>query len=297
MSARRTIVRRAAVIRALAGALSAVPLALLLAVALALPLALSLAWATPAAAKTLCTLVVDAADGRVLVEEGDCTGRVTPASTFKVPLAVMGFDAGVLTDAHAPVLTIRPGEPDWLGDAWRQPTDPTRWMKYSVVWYSQRIARALGAERLTRTAEAFGYGNADFSGDPGKDNGLERAWIGSSLTISPRQQAAFLRRLVRGELPVSPHALAMTRAVVETFPAAGWTLHGKTGSAFPRRADGSFDRDRAWGWFVGWADRDGRTLVFARLVQTEKRGSKPAGLATRDGVLSDWPKLAAGTPR
>ena len=123
MSARRTIVRRAAVIRALAGALSAVPLALLLAVALALPLALSLAWATPAAAKTL-------------VEEGDCTGRVTPASTFKVPLAVMGFDAGVLTDAHAPVLTIRPGEPDWLGDAWRQPTDPTRWMKYSVVWYS-----------------------------------------------------------------------------------------------------------------------------------------------------------------
>jgi beta-lactamase class D len=254
--------------------------------------ALSFAAASPAAARTLCTLVADAADGRVLVEAGDCAGRVTPASTFKVPLALMGFDAGVIADVHAPVLTIRPGEPDWLGDAWRQPTDPTRWMKYSVVWYSQRIATALGVERLARTAEAFGYGNADFSGDAGKDNGLERAWIGSSLQVSPREQVAFLRRLVRHELPVSPHAVAMTEAIVETFPAGGWTIHGKTGSAFPRRADGSLDRDRAWGWFVGWAERDGRTLVFARLTQTEKRGG-PAGPATRDGLLADWPALVA----
>lgn len=259
---------------------------------LALPLALA---GLPAQAKTLCTLVADAADGRVLVEEGDCAGRVTPASTFKIPLAVMGFDAGILQDAHAPVLTIRPGEPDWMGDVWRQPTDPTRWLEYSVVWYSQRITHALGTERLTRYAQAFGYGNADFSGDPGKDNGLDRAWIASSLEISPREQVAFLRRLVRHDLPVSARALALTEAIVQTFPAGGWTIHGKTGSAMPRRADGSFDRDHAFGWFVGWAQTDGRTLVFARLVQTERRGKTSPGVATRDGLLADWPSLAAGT--
>ena len=76
-----------------------------------------------------------------------------------------------------PVLDYREGDPDWGGEEWKQPTDPTRWLKYSVVWYSQRITHALGAERLTAYANAFSYGNADFSGDPGKNNGLERAWI------------------------------------------------------------------------------------------------------------------------
>jgi beta-lactamase class D len=40
-------------------------------------------------------------------------------------------------------LAFKEGDPDWGGDNWRQPTDPTRWLKYSVVWYSQRITHAL----------------------------------------------------------------------------------------------------------------------------------------------------------
>ena len=77
------------------------------------------------------------------------------------------------------------------------------WMEYSVVWYSQRMARQLGRPVLEERTRALGFGNADFSGDPGKDNGLERAWIASSLTVSAREQALFLTGLLNRTLPLS----------------------------------------------------------------------------------------------
>jgi beta-lactamase class D len=260
-------------------------------------------WTGPASARTVCTIVVEAASARTVLEEGDCATRVTPASTFKVALAVMGFDAGILKGPHDPVLPFKDGYVDWRKE-WKQPTDPVRWLKYSVVWYSQQITHALGAEKLHRYTLAFGYGNADVAGDPGKDNGLDRSWIGSSLQVSPREQAAFLAKLVSGTLPVSARAMDETRAIVETRPAGNWTVHGKTGAALPRRADGSFDRAHGRGWYVGWAekdgagkegaDKDGETYVFARLIQDEAENKVPAGFRARDSFLADWPAMAEG---
>ncbi len=78
----------------------------------------------PARAETVCTLLMEASDGAVVLELGECDRRVTPASTFKIPLAVMGYEAGILTDAATPVLEFRPGDPDWGGANWKRPTDP-----------------------------------------------------------------------------------------------------------------------------------------------------------------------------
>jgi len=250
---------------------------------------------TPAHARTLCTIVADAADARVLLEQGDCRTRVTPASTFKVPLAVIGFDRGFLKHAHSPVLPYKEGYVDWGGDNWRHPTDPTRWLKHSVVWYSQLIAHHLGEQKLSDYARKLGLGNADFSGDPGKNNGLDRAWIGSSLKVSPLEQIVFLRKLVRHQLPVSEHAMSETEKAVDVSTAGDrWQVHGKTGSAFLRNPeDGSLDEARGHGWFVGWAVKGDRTLVFARLTQHDKKPKIPSGLAARADLLKEWPTLAA----
>lgn len=247
----------------------------------------------PARSETICTLLMDATSAEVLIEQGDCASRATPASTFKVPLAVMAYDAGILENAHAPVMGFRPGDPDWGGENWKRDTDPTSWMRYSVVWYSQRITAAMGADRLTGYARGFGYGNADFTGDAGFDNGLERAWISSSLQISPREQAGFLRALVRDELPVTRQAMSDARQLVETRQVGGWRLHGKTGSAYPRRADRSFDYARGWGWYAGWAQHDasGRQVIFVRLTQATARSSTSTGILTRDRLLHDWVRL------
>ena len=246
-----------------------------------------------AQARTICTAVADATTGEFLVQRGNCKQRVTPASTFKLALSVMAFDNGFLTDAHTPTLAFQPGYPDWGGEPWRQPTDATRWLHYSVVWFSQQIARSLGEARLHQYATDFGYGNADFSGDPGKHNGLERAWIASSLKISPLEQLAFLRKLVNRQLPVSPRALDMTLVIVETIPAAGgWTVQGKTGMAYPRLPNGEFDMAHPYGWFVGWAKQGARTVVFARLIQDDKPEPGTAGVRARDALLAKLPRLA-----
>ena len=255
-----------------------------------LPLAFSISPAAQAA--TICTAIADAASGTVLLQEGNCIDRVTPASTFKIALSLMGYDAGFLKDQHAPRLPYRQGYVDWGGAAWRQETDPARWMQYSVVWYSQQITQGLGAARFQKYTRSLGYGNADVSGDPGKDNSLERSWISSSLKISPLEQLGFLRKLVNHQLPVSRQAMDQTASLTRLADLpGGWQLHGKTGAAFPRRSDGSFDEAHGHGWFVGWASKGERTFVFARLVQDEQAGQQSAGLRTREAMLKELPAL------
>ena len=101
-----------------------------------------------AEARTICTVIADAVTREVLVQQGDCNSRVTPASTFKIAISLMGFDSGFLKDEHSPTLPYRDGYVDWAGAAWREPTDPARWIKYSVVWFSEQVTQSLGQERF-----------------------------------------------------------------------------------------------------------------------------------------------------
>jgi beta-lactamase class D len=152
----------------------------------------------------------------------------------------------------------------------------------------------LGTENLTNYARNFGYGNADFSGDAGYDNGLERAWISSSLKVSPLEQAGFIAALLEGELPVSAQAHAGALSIVESAGTIdGWTLWGKTGSAYPRNADRSFNYANGWGWYVGWAQKDEQKLVFARLIQDEQRHQESGGRRVQATILTEWPALVA----
>ncbi|WP_342049719.1 MULTISPECIES: class D beta-lactamase [unclassified Cupriavidus] len=246
---------------------------------------------TAASARTICTIVADASKSGAVLQSGDCTSRVTPASTFKIAISLMGFDAGVLQDEHTPAWPYQPGYPDWGGDAWRQSTDASRWMQYSVVWFSQRVAHQLGEAKFQRYARDFGYGNHDVSGEPGKRNGMEGAWINSSLRISPSEQIVFLRRLVNRQLPVSAQAYEMTGRITLIAAALdGWEIHGKTGTGSPG-SDGRYDPAHAYGWFVGWAIKGGQKRLFARLIQDDKPTQPNAGLRARDSLLADFPVL------
>lgn len=84
-------------------------------------------------------------------EEGDCRSRLTPFSTFKIAPIIMGFDSGFFSDAHTPALPFKVGYADWGGDNWKQPSDPVRWMKYSVVWFSQQITAVLVSKQWSAT--------------------------------------------------------------------------------------------------------------------------------------------------
>ena len=253
-------------------------------------LATGLATST-AQARTVCTAIADAATGKILEQQGDCSERVTAASTFKIAISLMGYDSQFLKDEHSPALPFREGYPDWM-PVWRQSTDPTNWIKYSVVWFSQQVTQSLGEVRFQKYVREFHYGNEDVSGNPAKHDGLTQAWLSSSLKISPLEQLAFLGKIVNRQLPVTPHAIDMTsRITLITVLPNGWEIHGKTGTGAPPASDGSYDKAHSFGWFVGWATKRPRTVVFARLIQDEKQETDNAGPRARAAFLNELPSF------
>lgn len=213
------------------------------------------------------------------LNEPQAAVRHTACSTFKVPLAVMAFDAGLLADES----TALP----WDGvtrsiESWNRDHTAATWMQNSVVWYSQELARRLGREKFQGYLDAFGYGNRDLSA------GLTSAWLTvtrsetdpgrGSLQISPLEQLEFQRRLWTGKLPVAPEALRKARALtfLETSP-KGFTLHGKTGSGYPQDVRGDF------GWFVGHLEGpSGEWLTVAYFERTaEQTGASYPGMLAR----------------
>jgi bla regulator protein BlaR1 len=278
--------RRARVVRILAIA----GLACVFAASLAFQPAL--AWRiAPAASQApfSCTVLTDAASGEQLAREGHCDERVTPASTFNIPVALMGFDSGILQDEHAPVLPFKAGYPAYI-PSWRADTDPSSWLQNSVLWYAQQVTAGLGAARFHEYVQRFGYGNLDVGGDPGKDNGVAQSWVSSSLRISPLEQVSFLRKVANRELLLSAHAYAMTaRIMPQQTLANGWEVVGKTGTAPALLPDGGDDATRQYGWYVGWAKKGQRTVVFARLVLDAKQESTMGGPRAREAMLRELP--------
>ena len=245
----------------------------------------------------MCTLLADAATNKVLKRTGEhCDQRFTPASTFKIALSLMGFDSGFLTDEHLPAIPYREGSPA-LDPSWKTTVDPTSWIKNSVVWYSQQLTSWLGMERLQRYVTKFSYGNQDLSGNPGMNDGLTQAWLSSSLRISPLEQAAFLERLLARQLPVSARAYEMTGRLlyVGELP-HGWSVRGKAGTGFQMKDDGTPDLARQIGWFVGWAAKGKRNIVFVYAVGDEQAQSSRAGLRARETFMAQLPGLLDALP-
>jgi beta-lactamase class D len=136
-----------------------------------------------------------------------------------------------------------------------------------VLWFFQRIAPRIGAERMTTWLERFEYGNHDVSGP------ITEFWINGRLRISPREQVQFLRRFYRGTLPVTPAYIDAVRQGLEQKPGTvqnalgvhqmrgDWrraTLNAKTGATSAAGVRVS--------WLVGELRSAGRGYVFAAAV-------------------------------
>jgi beta-lactamase class D len=237
-----------------------------------------------------CTVILDAVSGDALHREGVCDQRFNPFSTFKFPLALMGYDAGFLKDEHTPAWHYKPEFNAVKRD--RKTVDPTIWEKDSVLWFSREITVRLGEEKFAAYVKKLGYGNMNVSGDAGKNNGLTHSWLLSSLKISPDEQAQFVRRFLAGTLPASENASTMTKAVIPAFDAGdGWIVHGKTGTGWLPDDASNADRNRPLGWFVGWAERDGRRIAFARMQVGKGKSDTPLGPKLRGIFLKELPRL------
>ena len=203
---------------------------------------------------TGCFILYDLTNDKLITQYNPqrCQQRIPPDSTFKVVLSVMAFDQQLITQS-----TVF----KWDGTKrdfpdWNQDQTPQSWLHDSVVWVSQMLTPKLGQAHISNYLQQFDYGNRDFSGDPGQHNGLQHAWLTSSLKISANEQLEFLKKLVRNQLPVTPAAMLQTKEnmFVETS-SHGWKLYGKTGT-------GNHQHVQEDAWFVGYVEKSGQTYVF-----------------------------------
>lgn len=187
---------------------------------------------------------------------------VTPCSTFKIALSLMGFDAGILMDSENPVWKYEDGYDDYL-ECWKSPQTPLTWIQRSCIWYSRLLADFLGLEKINHYLALFEYGNQDMSG------GLKKAWLSSSLKISTCGQAHFIQKLVSEELPISIKAQQLTKSLlfIEDLP-DGSKLFGKTGLGTLFRESPSNNLEV--GWFVGWVEKEDLFFPFAYHIREKK---------------------------
>lgn len=217
----------------------------------------------------------------------ECAERTLPASTFKVPNAIIALDSGVLKDEKT--VLKWDGEKRWNEDWNRDHALPTS-MWHSVVWFYQVIAKDVGTDRYRKYLADFHYGNADPSGD------VTKFWLNSTLLISPREQVSFLAAMYDGKLPVSTRSVEIVKKILELrgeakshvrerFPFVdkipeNVILSGKTGSSAPdKNPRGPTD---VVGWFVGSVERDGNRWVFANRIRSSdenKIGPEAARIA------------------
>lgn len=217
----------------------------------------------PALANANCFLATE--NGKIIEQNGDCKTRHSPCSTFKIAISLMGYDSNILTDEANPEFPFK-AEYGEYPEIRQGLQNPTSWMKYSVVWYSQIITQKIGEKKFASYIKKFDYGNQNVSGDFGKNNGLTESWLGSSLQISPEEQVQFLQKLFDDKLPVSSKAHEMTRNILftEELP-DDWRLYGKTGSC------DSEDKNKQTGWFVGFLQKEKRKIIFANYLEDEER--------------------------
>jgi beta-lactamase class D len=218
----------------------------------------------------------------ITVHPDDCAKATVPASTFKVPHALIALQTGVIADPSARVKWDGTKYPEMK--AWEADQDLRSAIRESVVWYFQRTAEAIGRERMQHWLTELHYGNADASGE------IRKFWLEEgSLQVTGPQQLDFWQRFAKGELPIDRAHMGTVMKIVEapidfwqgrlpdgeSPPPSTATLHAKTGTAW--------DDHGTISWWAGTVDGPrGRWVFVSRVVTTEPYPGWSA--AVREGM-------------
>lgn len=193
-------------------------------------------------------VLLDTKSGTVYrFNEGRAAMRLSPCSTFKIFNSLVGLETGVLSgkDHLMKWDGTEYSIASWNGDQTLQSA-----ISNSVVWYFQRVARSIGPQRMQKFVDLVGYGNRDISG------GIDKFWLGNSLTISADEQVDFLRRLCDGNLPFADSTMNLVKQMIGLKKTDAGVLHGKTGTD-------QVEGRNVLGWFVGYVEQPNRCYVFA----------------------------------
>jgi beta-lactamase class D len=197
-------------------------------------------------------------------------GRL-PASTFKIPNALIALETGVVQDPDKDVFK-------WDGvtrsiEAWNKDHTLRSAIAVSAFPVFQEIARRIGEERMKKYLDIIDYGNRDIGG------GIDQFWVTGNLRIDPVQQIDFLDRLRRGVLPVGKRSQQL---VCDILPVT------KVGDAVIRAKTGLTDKEHgSLGWLVGWSEKGNDITVFAMNMDCKTQAQIDARMSVTQQCLTD----------
>lgn len=171
----------------------------------------------------------------------------SPASTFKIPNALIALDLKVVKDLDE---VIPYGGTKEFRKEWERDMNLREAMKLSNVAVFHQVARRIGLERMREKLREFDYGNEDTGDDIG-----QRFWLSGPLRISAMGQVEFLTKLAKGRLPVSTESVAQVKAITRYGEKNGAVIYAKTGWIGRQEPQ--------TGWWVGWVEKEGKVFPFA----------------------------------
>ena len=221
-----------------------------------------------------CMVIKDTERGADIYRYGletVCGRPLAPCATFHVPMTVIGLSDG----------KVAPGQVwKWDGKvqpfkAWEHDADLDGAWRSGAQWWFQRLALSIGTDRFKQQLSAFGYGQGGPAGRP------DAFWMGPAagggLYLTTHQQADFMRRLARTDLPAKPEAQGAVLGLMAD------TVRGQTqlydlGARCPSISDSSRDVS----WWIGRIKGPGRDLVFALSIDS---ANPLSGLEIRSRML------------
>lgn len=172
--------------------------------------------------------------------------RFIPASTFKIPNTLIGLSVGAVENVDE-VLPYG-GKPQPF-KVWEKDMGLREAITLSNVPIYQELARRTGLERMRDGVSRMDYGSGEIG------TVVDDFWLVGPLEISAIEQARFLAKLARDELPFPKNFQQSVRQIVLLEQNDGWALYGKTGWVNAPNP--------GIGWWVGWVQKDGHVYAFA----------------------------------
>jgi beta-lactamase class D len=230
-----------------------------------------------------CVIIGAAGERPMVSNSSECEHGTAPASTFKIPHALLALQLGVITPATVV---------DWNGstsgsELWRQPHAVASAIRWSVLPFFQHAARLIGAARMREGLRLLGYAADSFDGD------VATFWLNGDLVVTPREQFAFLERLVADRVPIDAVHRATVREALHMPP--GQVTNASGTHAFPLAWPGPLEVRAKTGnsetkgervsWLVGSVRSNGIEHVVVARVRAPGDLAGTAGLdAARRGL-------------
>lgn len=182
-----------------------------------------------------------------------CDSGYIPASTFKIPHALMALEEKVVIDTNE---IIKWNGHEWPHKAWNQDQTLKTSMKYSCIWVYFGFAEKIGIEKYYDYVNQFDYGNKNLTGPP------TRFWLAGQFRISANQQIDFLKRFYNYNLPASEKSIDIVKDIIILKQTDNYTFSGKTGG-------GRLSDNEDIMWLVGYVERDDKPYFYALNYKTD----------------------------